>query len=217
MFNSKCGVMLVVLLACVLAMVSTSASAAPITVNWTGTVTATGVAGSVDIGDTISGYYTYDDGTTVTTSVYNPAADSNTFVTNHDSYFSVNGFSGYTTGNNIAVFNDFSVSTGDQFDTRGYGAPYFGDTIGGFSVTQIFVRFNDSTATALDTSALPSFLDPADFDNNLKSRIDGPGIQFQIDDFSFSEASTVPVPAAAWLFGSGLLGLIGVARRKTNS
>lgn len=26
--------------------------------------------------------------------------------------------------------------------------------------------------------------------------------------------STVPVPAAAWLFGSGLLGLIGVARRK---
>jgi len=28
-------------------------------------------------------------------------------------------------------------------------------------------------------------------------------------------ASVVPVPAAAWLFGSGLLGLIGVARRKT--
>jgi hypothetical protein len=28
------------------------------------------------------------------------------------------------------------------------------------------------------------------------------------------EAPTVPVPAAVWLFGSGLLGLIGVARRK---
>ncbi|MCR4346465.1 MAG: PEP-CTERM sorting domain-containing protein [Sulfuricaulis sp.] len=28
-------------------------------------------------------------------------------------------------------------------------------------------------------------------------------------------ASTVPVPAAMWLFGSGLLGLIGFARRKT--
>ena len=28
------------------------------------------------------------------------------------------------------------------------------------------------------------------------------------------DVSTVPVPAAAWLFGSGLLGLIGVARRK---
>jgi hypothetical protein len=27
-------------------------------------------------------------------------------------------------------------------------------------------------------------------------------------------ASTVPVPAAAWLFGSGLLGLVGVARKR---
>jgi hypothetical protein len=30
-------------------------------------------------------------------------------------------------------------------------------------------------------------------------------------------AAVVPVPAAAWLFGSGLLGLIGVARRKKSS
>ncbi len=30
-----------------------------------------------------------------------------------------------------------------------------------------------------------------------------------------SSVSPVPVPAAAWLFGSGLLGLVGVARRKT--
>jgi hypothetical protein len=29
-----------------------------------------------------------------------------------------------------------------------------------------------------------------------------------------STAAVVPVPAAAWLFGSGLLGLVGVARRK---
>jgi hypothetical protein len=28
------------------------------------------------------------------------------------------------------------------------------------------------------------------------------------------EVSVVPIPAAAWLFGSGLLGLIGIARRK---
>lgn len=28
------------------------------------------------------------------------------------------------------------------------------------------------------------------------------------------EVSAIPVPAAAWLFGSGLIGLIGLARRK---
>ena len=30
------------------------------------------------------------------------------------------------------------------------------------------------------------------------------------------DVATVPVPAAVWLFGSGLLGLVGVARRKAS-
>ena len=29
--------------------------------------------------------------------------------------------------------------------------------------------------------------------------------------------SAVPVPAAAWLFGSGLIGMVGIARRKSNT
>jgi hypothetical protein len=38
---------------------------------------------------------------------------------------------------------------------------------------------------------------------------------FTIDNVSISaDVSAVPVPAAVWLFGSGLLGLVGVARRK---
>ena len=34
------------------------------------------------------------------------------------------------------------------------------------------------------------------------------------DDFPVSGGSPIPVPAAVWLFGSGLLGLVGVARRR---
>ena len=33
-------------------------------------------------------------------------------------------------------------------------------------------------------------------------------------DGSCASAPVVPVPAAVWLFGSGLLGLVGVARRR---
>ena len=33
-------------------------------------------------------------------------------------------------------------------------------------------------------------------------------------DFTVSGTSPIPVPAAVWLFGSGLLGLIGISRRK---
>ncbi len=39
----------------------------------------------------------------------------------------------------------------------------------------------------------------------------GVGIHFAMDNFTYSP---VPVPAAVWLFGSGLLGLMGFSRRK---
>ena len=33
-------------------------------------------------------------------------------------------------------------------------------------------------------------------------------------DFTFAAAQPVPIPAAVWLFGTGLIGLIGISRRK---
>ena len=46
------------------------------------------------------------------------------------------------------------------------------------------------------------------------------GVSLDATDFlsfvyaDWTEVSAVPVPAAVWLFGSGLIGLVGVARRK---
>ena len=37
---------------------------------------------------------------------------------------------------------------------------------------------------------------------------------FVLGDTCATTVAAVPVPAAVWLFGSGLLGLVGVARRK---
>jgi hypothetical protein len=41
------------------------------------------------------------------------------------------------------------------------------------------------------------------------------GVNYSLNLFgTVSDAAVIPVPAAVWLFGSGLLGLVGVARRK---
>ena len=40
------------------------------------------------------------------------------------------------------------------------------------------------------------------------------GLTFPVYNDALVEVSAVPVPAAVWLFGSGLIGLAGVARRK---
>jgi hypothetical protein len=47
--------------------------------------------------------------------------------------------------------------------------------------------------------------------NNAATSYTMSGVYY--DNFNLSETPAVPVPAAVWLFGSGLLGLIGVARR----
>ena len=72
-------------------------------------------------------------------------------------------------------------------------------------------------------STLQSWLDGATVNNGLFFAYSGSVLDFEeytaasnvtwtID----ATVSAVPVPAAAWLFGSGLLGLVGVARRKNS-
>jgi hypothetical protein len=51
----------------------------------------------------------------------------------------------------------------------------------------------------------------AGFNGNFNANMDGIG-----DVSDIPTTNPVPVPAAAWLFGSGLLGLAGVARRKAS-
>lgn len=46
----------------------------------------------------------------------------------------------------------------------------------------------------------------------------GIGAHFAMDNFTFNEnVSAVPVPAAVWLFGSGLMGLLGFNRKRAQS
>jgi len=44
----------------------------------------------------------------------------------------------------------------------------------------------------------------------------GFSMNIDINEIALTDVATVPVPAAVWFFGSGLIGLFGLARRKNN-
>lgn len=72
----------------------------------------------------------------------------------------------------------------------------------------------DSTSTIFPDMALPTTLNLSDFDfaqQVILGRDGGPSAQGWIETLSLT---SVPVPPAIWLFASGLLGLIGISRKK---
>ena len=117
--------------------------------------------------------------------------------------------------------------------------PFGGATISTVSGNSLYTALIDGSAyeTLLDDpfsvtvpgSGGSADVGPADFGLPANSQL-GPAItsdigiriQFSLtagDSVSFTsvfsvEETAVPVPAAVWLFGSGLVGLIGIARRK---
>jgi len=118
--------------------------------------------------------------------------------------------------NPILVRNDRvqGSSTIDQLSAR----PLFS----GLPFSDFGITLQSNDASALDDRSLPTILSLADWDGanfiiafdagspfcTLSSSCFAGGVLTQVS------ATIVPLPAAVWLFGSGLLGLIGMARRK---
>jgi hypothetical protein len=75
------------------------------------------------------------------------------------------------------------------------------------------VTLDTSLYTGYDFEPFPR--DLQDYDLAIffvEERLDN---EIVFEAYGFLNAGTVvPIPAAIWLFGSGLLGLIGIARRK---
>ena len=108
---------------------------------------------------------------------------------------------------------------------------------GGVVFAELFSEFSGGGATGEILGGVPIFpaggptgWTPYSFTTNLGADVsggvtlqlkascgpvEGCGVDAYFDNVTITtDVSAVPVPAAVWLFGSGLLGLVGVARRK---
>jgi hypothetical protein len=85
--------------------------------------------------------------------------------------------------------------------------------------TDSITLFNDNEFVVVTTDTSGTWYEPIDWfvaapNTNIYNIIFANGAVLQIDAVASNPPSEIPVPAAVWLFGSGLLGLVGVARRK---
>jgi hypothetical protein len=111
----------------------------------------------------------------------------------------------------------FDLAGWPEADYTINGVNVFGDAATLFSQTDVLVEGDASGprrtefdfATPLSAQQLVIEID---FSNITGSSQDNIGI----DNIRFGQnpPALIPIPAAAWLFGSGLLGLIGLSRRK---
>jgi cyclophilin family peptidyl-prolyl cis-trans isomerase len=111
---------------------------------------------------------------------------------------------------------DPDSATSQWFINLGDNSPFLDTQNGGFTV---FGRVTGSGMDVVDAiAAIPVYdftsIDPAFGElplNGYTGTFDPDNQLIQISNVSIS---TIPVPAAFWLFGSGLIGLISIARRR---
>jgi hypothetical protein len=135
-----------------------------------------------------------------------------------------------TTGYSLAIFDvdDFDgskvnpllinngLNTGvDTIDILPSGSDYTATSVASsLSIT----LFNDNQFVVTTTDNAGNWFEPVTWseaapNTNIYNITFANGAVLQIDAIASNPPAEIPVPAAVWLFGSGLLGLIGVARR----
>lgn len=151
------------------------------------------------------------------------AATASAEITAFDPFF----FTSANANGNTNLSVDFQVDTPQLFDLSGV---VLSSVFGGFSFGQADVSLRSQDGSFNIFFSTPIFdgnKTPFDLSGTLFPNIYTLSANANIGANAFGEEAvsgaavfdldfnfTVPIPAAAWLFGSGLLGLVGIVRRK---
>jgi hypothetical protein len=149
--------------------------------------------------------------------------DTGASLTTTSFYIDATVFTIVTDGDPVDIADEvFTLtSTSGSYDPNadegyGYGAFAGTFTVGGgllsgsFSNLEVFGYGNDTTFDFEGDLVFDSGSLMGGFDSGrIEGTINGNAVIAKL-----GAVTVVPVPAAVWLFGSGLIGLVGVARRK---
>ena len=141
---------------------------------------------------------------------------ANTVDVGNDGVTSTSPYNGVDYGYNITTHSELSnmfynvLGNTAYYDTSGaYQAGYGLSNTGPFSNLQSDYGYWSATEYVPNTDRAWSFnMDEGSQDVHNKT------YNLYVWAVQSGDVSAVPVPAAVWLFGSGLIGLVGIARRK---
>jgi hypothetical protein len=135
----------------------------------------------------------------------------------------------YSSANGVSVCNSNTVSPQDPVDVQNSITDQFGGTLslvgqGGYS-GGLLESSDPFNILAIHYGGPVGGNEVLFFFNTLMTTFNISGSPYGIADFraftgsggSIPPVNAVPVPAAVWLFGSGLMGLIGAVRRKSRT
>lgn len=213
-FNSiRCLSIVTAIPALISLFIASGLQAATVTYAFSGSLTQVDadLQPTFSLNDMFSGTITLDDSVTDTNpnpiiGVYRDAGIGTVTVANLT----------YTFTNKDVLFTD-NIGTPPDYFSMGGGdngnEQILGPNVEGFSVADTFISLGDDTD--LDFIVGDAFqeinIDLADTDRRTFFISFGSGNKQVFG--TLSTFSPIPIPAAVWLFGSGLLGLLGVARR----
>lgn len=186
--------MLKQLLALIGLTLSLGANAATLSFDFTGTVSVDELGylfPAKAVGDSFSGSFTVDTGAALISGdgvIYGNYDSSNFNVTLDGTEYAVDRFSVWKTGVEFSWYAP---------DAEGY-----------LSLRSLNDIYTDAS--------VPTDYQISSFDSlaSINAASFSEGFRFEDGEITSISPSAVPIPAAAWLFGSALMGLMGVARRK---